>query len=234
MNESRDDREGRTRDLGFARVDHDRARRRGFPEVIYGPGKSPEQIGELMVELASRNPNVLCTRVDPNTAETVRARLHEFDVELDLEFDAVSGLLYVWRERDPVVRGKILVVSAGTSDQKVAREAELSARIMGNRVDLLQDVGVAGLHRLLEEVPRLRDARVIIAVAGLEAALPSVVAGLVECPVIGVPTSVGYGTALGGWAALLGILNSCSGGITAVNIDNGFGAAQAASLMNRS
>jgi hypothetical protein len=216
-----------TEDLGFARIDHDRAHRRGFPEVVFGPGKTPAQVREIFLRLAARNPNVLCTRTAPDAARAVLAELPE------AELDAETGLLWTWRDREVRGVGEVLVLSAGTSDGVVAREALLCARIMGNQAELVADVGVAGLHRLLGELERIRAARVLIVVAGLDAALPSVVAGLVDRPVIAVPTSVGYGTAAGGIAALLSALNACASGVTTVNIDNGFGAARAATLMNR-
>lgn len=213
--------------LGFARIDHDRARRRGFPEVIYGPGKEPAQLAEIFGRLAARNPNVLATRATPEGAAAVRALLPE------TEYLEGCGVLRLWREREPKGLGAVTVVSAGTSDQKVAREAAACAEVMGNEVRRLDDVGVAGLQRVLGVLEELRQARVLICVAGFEAALPSVVAGLVERPVIAVPTSVGYGATFGGAAALLGCLSACSAGVATVNIDNGFGAAYAASLMNR-
>lgn len=218
--------------LEFARIDHDRARRRGFPEVIYGPGKTPEQLVEIIGRLAARNPNVLCTRVDAEGFEHIQAALPSELVE-HLEWEPRSRLVTLWRERTIRHSGTILVVSAGTSDQSVAREAQRCAAVMGNRVEAVADVGVAGLHRLLAELPSLRAASVIICVAGFEAALPSVVAGLVECPVIAVPTSTGYGASFEGLSALLGCLTSCAAGVTTVNIDNGFGAAYAATLINR-
>jgi NCAIR mutase (PurE)-related protein len=214
-------------DLGYARVDHDRARRRGFPEVIFAPGKRPEQVREIFLRLADRNPNVLSTRTSREAATAV------LDACAEAEYDEVSRLLWLWRDREVRGAGPLLVVSAGTADQAVAGEAFQCARVMGNEAELVQDVGVAGVHRLLQEVERLRRARVIVCVAGFEAALPSVVAGLVDRPVIAVPTSAGYGASFGGLAALLASLNSCAGGVTVVNIDNGFGAAQAASLINR-
>jgi hypothetical protein len=214
-------------DLGFARVDHDRALRRGFPEVIFAPGKRVDQVREIFLRLADRNPNVLCTRTSPEAAGAVLEACPE------AEYDEISRLVWLWRDRRERGAGPLLVVSAGTADQAVALEALQSARVMGNAAELVQDVGVAGVHRLLSEVERLRRARVIVCVAGFEAALPSVVAGLVDRPVIAVPTSAGYGASFGGLAALLAALNSCAGGVTVVNIDNGFGAAQAASLINR-
>lgn len=219
--------EGRVENLEWARIDHDRARRRGFPEVIYGPGKTPEQIRELVVRLAARNPNMLCTRTSEAGAKLV------LEVLPEAEWDASSGLLWLWRERKLRQPSTIAVISAGTADQKVAFEARRCAEVMGNHVVALADVGVAGLHRLLGELPTLRSANVIICVAGFEAALPSVIAGLVDCPVIAVPTSTGYGASFQGLAALLSCLSSCAAGVTTVNIDNGFGAAYAASLINR-
>ena len=195
--------------------------------MIYAPGKLPEQVADLFGRLAERNPNVLCTRAERDAADAVLARVS------GAEYDPVSRLVWLWRDRTPRGLGDVLVLSGGTADQGVAGEALQSSRVMGNTSELLADVGVAGLHRLTSEIERLREARVLICVAGFEAALPSVVAGLVDRPVIGVPTSVGYGASFGGVAALLAVLNSCASGVTCVNIDNGFGAAYAASLMNR-
>lgn len=222
----------RVENLDFARIDHDRAARRGFPEVIYGPGKTTEQIREIFVRLAGRNPNVLCTRTDEAAHQSVRAAL-EPDVREALSFEPRSGLLALRRDHTIRQRGTIVVVSAGTSDQTVAEEARRCAEVMGNRVERLADVGVAGLHRLLAVLPTLERASVIICVAGFEAALPSVVAGLVGCPVIAVPTSTGYGASFEGLSALLSCLTSCAAGVLTVNIDNGFGAAYAATLINR-
>lgn len=214
-------------DLGFARIDQDRARRRGFPEAIYGPGKRPEQVHEIFTQLAARNPNVICTRASPRAADRVLKTFSE------AEYEPHSRLLWLWRNREVRGLGEVLVISAGTSDSNIAFEALQAARVMGNRAELLVDVGVAGLHRLLQHCERLRQARIIIAVAGFDAALPAVVAGLVDRPVIAVPTRVGYGASFHGLAALLAALNSCSDGVVTVNIDNGYGAARAATLMNR-
>jgi NCAIR mutase (PurE)-related protein len=222
----------RVENLEWARIDHDRAARRGFPEVIYGPGKTTMQVRELFVRLAERNPNVLCTRTDELAHTAVREALPA-EVRTALHFHADCGLLELRRDARVHWRGTVVVVSAGTSDQKVANEATRVAEVMGNRVERLSDVGVAGLHRLLAELPTLERASVIICVAGFEAALPSVVAGLVHCPVIAVPTSTGYGASFAGVTALLSCLSSCAAGVTTVNIDNGFGAAYAATLMNR-
>ena len=211
-----------------ARVDTHRAIRQGIPEVVYGEQKSAAQIVEVARALWSANQDVLVTRVDAEKAERV------LEVLGDLEYDSVARLLWSGSEEVPIKgKGTILVVSAGTADLPVASEAVGVARRFGNKVELLQDVGVAGLHRILDAVPLLRSARIVIVVAGMEGALPSVVGGLVDKPVIAVPTSVGYGASLGGVTALLGMLTSCASNVTTVNIDNGCGAAPVASLMNR-
>jgi len=214
-------------DLGFAKIDNHRELRRGFPEVIFGEGKTVPQIVAIVARIARRGQPVLITRVSEETFRRVRAehpgaRYHA---------DARSITVGVRRGRASGRPG-ILVLAAGTSDLPVAEEAALTAEVMGNRVEKAYDVGIAGLHRLLAQRGKLRRARVIIAVAGMEGALPSVVAGLVPVPVIGVPTSVGYGTGLKGVAALMGMLNSCSTGLMVVNIDNGFGAGYSASVIN--
>jgi len=213
-------------DLGFARVDHHRAVRQGFPEVVLGLGKTPAQIGSIAAEIVRRGSTLLVTRASEAAYEAVRVNVP------DAAYYADAAVI-AFRQRD-VARGKgtILVAAAGTADLPVAEEAAVTADVMGNDVSRLNDVGVAGLHRLLGERPRLESARVIIVVAGMEGALPSVVSGLVDVPVIAVPTSVGYGASFGGIAALLGMLNSCSSGVSVVNIDNGFGAATVASLIN--
>ena len=215
-------------DLGCATVDHHRALRQGFPEVIFGQGKNIAQMQTIMAALIEKGGNVLATRV---SAAKGRQLLEIFPQAV---YHPDARALTV--EQHPVKirsKGKVLVVCAGTSDIPVAAEAVLTAQLMGNEVEKLYDVGVAGLHRLLARKALLADAAVIIVVAGMEGALPSVVGGLVDKPVIAVPTSVGYGAAFGGVAALLGMLNSCAAGVTVVNINNGFGAAYAASLMNR-
>src|ERR1700690_1695257 len=214
-------------DLGFAKVDHHRALRHGMPEVIFGQGKTPDQISAIAGALLARSPNVLVTRIDP----LVGARLKQ--EHADAEYFPASRALRVWRDRVPHGKGKIAVVCAGTIDLPVAEEAQVTAGVMGNEVDAIHDIGVAGIHRLLHHRERLAEARVIIVCAGMEGALPSVVGGLVMAPVIAVPTSVGYGASFQGLAALLGMLNSCASNVTVVNIDNGFGAGYAASLMNR-
>jgi len=213
-------------DLGFARVDHHRAVRQGFPEVVLGLGKTPAQIGSIAAEIVRRGSTLLVTRASEAAYEAVRVNVP------DAAYYADAAVI-AFRQRD-VARGKgtILVAAAGTADLPVAEEAAVTADVMGNDVSRLNDVGVAGLHRLLGERARLESARVIIVVAGMEGALPSVVSGLVDVPVIAVPTSVGYGASFGGIAALLGMLNSCSSGVSVVNIDNGFGAATVASLIN--
>jgi NCAIR mutase (PurE)-related protein len=215
-------------DVGFAKIDHHRALRRGFPEVIFGEGKPPDRIVEIAKRMAARGENVLVTRIDPEKAGQVMAGLP------DATYNRDGRVLTVRVSDVPTTgRGPVLVISAGTSDVAVAEEATVTAEFMGNQVDRLYDVGVAGIHRVLDNTERLRRATVLIVVAGMEGALPSVVGGLVERPVIAVPTSVGYGASLGGIAALLGMLNSCAAGVTVVNIDNGFGAAAAATLINR-
>jgi NCAIR mutase (PurE)-related protein len=215
-------------DLGFAKVDHHRPLRTGYPEVIFGPGKTPKQIVEIARRLKRKRQNVLVTRIDLPTAQIVR---RAFPAAQYSELGRV--LRIVDHEPEIIGRGLILVVAAGTSDLNVAEEAALTAELMGNEVGRLHDVGVSGLHRLIAHSDMLRQAAVLIVVAGMEGALPSVVAGLVDKPVIAVPTSVGYGASFGGMAALLAMLNSCAAGVTVVNIDNGFGAAVAASLINR-
>jgi NCAIR mutase (PurE)-related protein len=213
-------------DLGFARVDHHRSIRQGFPEVVLGLGKTPAQIAAIAAEIASRGSTLLITRATEAAYEAVKR------VVPHATYYADAGVI-AFRQRD-VSKGKgtILVVAAGTSDLPVAEEAARTAELMGNDVARLYDVGVAGIHRLLAERATLESARVIVVVAGMEGALPSVVSGLIAVPVIAVPTSVGYGASFGGLAALLGMLNSCASGVSVVNIDNGFGAAAIASLIN--
>jgi len=214
-------------DLGFANIDHHRTLRVGMPEVVFGPGKAPEQLVEIFVRLAKRKTNVLATRVSPEQASAVRRRLRK------AEFHELARALTLTQDTTLHGKGKIAVVSAGTSDIPVAEEAVVTAQIMGNEVQHVYDVGVAGIHRLLARRDLLAQARVIIVCAGMEGALPSVVGGLVGAPVIAVPTSVGYGASYRGIAALLGMLNSCASNVTVVNIDNGFGAGYVASLINR-
>jgi NCAIR mutase (PurE)-related protein len=214
-------------DLGFAKVDHHRALRTGVPEVIFGPGKSPEHFVEIFDRLAGREHSVLATRV---SEEQVAAAIARFPA---VEHNRLARTLVLRREGEKLGKGTIGIISAGTSDIPVAEEAAVTADVMGNDITRLFDVGVAGLHRLLSHSEELRRARVLVVCAGMEGALPSVVGGLVGVPVIAVPTSVGYGAAFGGIAALLGMINSCASNVSVVNIDNGFGAAYVASLINR-
>lgn len=215
-------------DLGYARVDHHRSLRKGFPEVIWGEGKSPTQILSIMKELKRRGQNILITRLDGGKAKVIQKVFPKSQY-----YPRSKVLTYLIHPSKPEGKGTILVVTAGTTDIPVAEEAVVTAQFMGNHVETLYDVGVAGIHRLLSERERLEAARVLIVVAGMEGALPSVVGGLVDRPVIAVPTSVGYGTSFGGITALLAMLNSCASGVAVVNIDNGFGAGYMASLMNR-
>jgi NCAIR mutase (PurE)-related protein len=217
-------------DLGFAKVEHHRSLRQGFAEVVFGKGKTPAQVADIVRAMSRQKDsrqNILVTRADAKIFAAVK-RVHRA-----AKFHASSGVITIERSREITGKGTILVVSAGTSDIPVAEEALLTAQMMGNRAEHLYDVGVAGIHRLLEHREKLTQARVIICVAGMEGALPSVVGGLVAAPVIAVPTSVGYGASFGGVAALLGMLNSCASNVTVVNIDNGFGAACVASCINR-
>jgi NCAIR mutase (PurE)-related protein len=215
-------------DLGFAKVDHHRALRQGFPEVILGQGKEVRDIAAIVRTMRRRESNVLITRLDPEQIGQLKNRL------TGLKFHrAARAATWIRKPIKIIGKGTVLVVCAGTSDIPVAEEAVLTATMMGNRVEKLFDVGVAGIHRLLQNRARLTDAAVLIVVAGMEGALPSVVAGLIDKPVIAVPTSVGYGASFHGISALLGMLNSCAAGVTVVNIDNGFGAGFAASLINR-
>jgi NCAIR mutase (PurE)-related protein len=213
-------------DLGFARVDTHREVRQGFPEVILGLGKTPAQIAAIAERLVAHGQALLVTRADAAAYEAVRATVPA------AVYHETARAITLKQGHVPDGKGSIMVACAGTSDLPIAEEAAVTLELMGNRIDRLYDVGVAGLHRLLAEHQRLHAARVIIVVAGMEGALPSVVAGLVNVPVIAVPTSVGYGASFGGVAALLGMLNSCANGIAVVNIDNGFGAACMASLIN--
>jgi len=215
-------------DAGIAQIDHHRALRQGVPEVIFGEGKTLEQLQHIIERMTKKDGNVLVTRLSAEKAQPLLAAFPQ------AEYDATARtLLLALKPIENRGRGSILIVCAGTSDLPVAREAAVTARAFGNTVVELADVGVAGIHRLLARTEQLREAAVIIVVAGMEGALPSVVGGLVAVPVIAVPTSIGYGAAFGGIAALLGMLNSCAGGVTVVNIDNGFGAAFAATRINR-
>jgi NCAIR mutase (PurE)-related protein len=214
-------------DLGFANIDHHRALRQGFPEVVFGAGKTVEQVGRIVESMDKNEHNILVTRATADQFQRVK------QIAPEAEFH--EGARAIAIIKDKTLRGKdtVMVVSAGTSDMPVAEEAVVTLKVMGNHIDTLYDVGVAGLHRLLDRRDRLSKARVIIVVAGMEGALPSVVGGLVSAPVIAVPTSIGYGASFNGVAALLGMLNSCASNVTVVNIDNGFGAAVVASLINR-
>jgi pyridinium-3,5-biscarboxylic acid mononucleotide synthase len=212
-------------DIGFARVDHHRTLRQGFPEVVFGPGKSPDQIAAIAERIVAAGHSLLITRTDARAFDTVRQKVP------DVVFHELARAI-TRPGNAPPGKGTIVIAAAGTADLPVAEEAAVSAEIMGNTVDRMYDVGVAGLHRLLAEHHRLIAARVVIVVAGMEGALPSVVGGLVDVPVVAVPTSVGYGASFGGLTALLAMLNSCASGVSVVNIDNGFGAAAIASSIN--
>ena len=229
-------------DLDFAKVDHHRALRQGYAEVVFGKGKTPEQVAEIVRAMLREKPgrqNILVTRADAKMFTAVQRigagknSSKRKGKGSKAKFHPLSGVITIERNQEISGKGQIFVVSAGTSDIPVAEEALLTARMMGNRVEHLYDVGVAGIHRLLEHRQKLTAARVIICVAGMEGALPSVVGGLVAVPVIAVPTSTGYGASFDGLAALLGMLNSCASNVTVVNIDNGFGAACVASCINR-
>jgi NCAIR mutase (PurE)-related protein len=214
-------------DIGYARVDHSRATRQGFPEVVFGGGKTREQVVGIVERLVQHSPNVLVTHTDEGTFGEVR------NIVTEAEWHETARLIRIQRDQTNRGVGEIVAVTAGTSDIPVAEEAALTAEAMGNRVKRVWDVGVAGIHRVLSDRSLLQSARVAIVAAGMEGALPSVVGGLVSVPVIAVPTSVGYGASFGGVAALLGMLNSCASNVTVVNIDNGFGAGFVASLINR-
>jgi NCAIR mutase (PurE)-related protein len=214
-------------DLGFAKVDHHRELRHGMPEVILAQGKTPQQVLAIAQRLLAVSQNVLITRTNAETSAVIQQNLS------GAEHFPLSGAIRFWRDKTVRGKGKIAVVCAGTSDIPVAEEAMITAEVMGNAVESIYDVGVAGIHRLLESSTRLAEARVVVVCAGMEGALPSVVGGLVSCPVIAVPTSVGYGASFHGLAPLLGMLNSCASNVTVVNIDNGFGAGYVASLINR-
>ncbi len=216
-------------DLGFAKIDHHRALRQGYPEVILARGKTTQQVAAIVRGMLRRagSHNILITRGDRRTYAAVRR------LARGAKFHPLSGAIIIRRATQIRGKGLVLVVSAGTSDIPTAEEAAVTAEAMGNRVETIYDVGVAGLHRLLEHREKLARARVIICVAGMEGALPSVVAGMVSVPVIAVPTSTGYGASFGGMTALLAMLNSCASNVSVVNIDNGFGAGCVASVINR-
>lgn len=214
-------------DLGFAKVDHHRALRQGMPEVVFGLGKAPEHVRDIALRLRERSQNLLITRTAKEAAAAVLEAIPE------IEYFPQSGAMRLWRDQTLRGRGRIAVVCAGTSDIPVAEEARVTAEVMGNEVESIYDVGVAGIHRLMNNRERLTQAKVIVVCAGMEGALPSAVGGLVSVPVIAVPTSIGYGASFHGLAALLGMLNSCASNVTVVNIDNGFGGGYVASLVNR-
>jgi NCAIR mutase (PurE)-related protein len=243
LNEVRDGRTGvdaameRLRDLpfediGFAKVDHHRALRTGMPEVIFSAGKTPAQVAQIFARMAEHGGNVLATRASAEMFRAVR-ELEAEGRQPCAEYHEMARCITLTQSPANPGKGTIAVVCAGTSDLPVAEEAAVTARLMGNTVELIADVGVAGIHRLLAQKSSLQSARVLIVCAGMEGALPTVVAGLVNAPVLAVPTSVGYGASFGGVAALLGMLNTCSPNVSVVNIDNGFGAACIASLINR-
>lgn len=215
------------KDLGFAKIDMHRAIRQRFPEVIYAPGKTLDQIKDIAKNLAAKNNNILISRAGEEIYLALRETMSD-----TIEYHAQARTVVINRKPLPLNKGLILVISAGTSDIPVAEEAFLTAEIMGNRVERLYDVGVAGIHRLFAHLDLIRQANVLIVVAGMEGALPSVVGGLVSRPVIAVPTSVGYGASFNGLSALLGMLNSCAAGVGVMNIDNGFGAGRLAALIN--
>jgi NCAIR mutase (PurE)-related protein len=216
-------------DLGFAHLDHHRQIRQGFPEVIYCPGKTTEQIVKIFSALAAKGNNVLATRAEEGVFEAI-AKTGKFP---SARYEKLARAIVLEQKRLPQSKSVLPIITAGTADLPVAYEAKVTAEIMGQRTELICDVGVAGLHRLLSHIPKLQNANVVIVVAGMEGALASVVGGLVSCPVIAVPTSVGYGASFEGLSALLTMLNSCSAGVTVVNIDNGFSAAVAATLINK-
>lgn len=213
--------------IGYARVDHARAARQGFPEVIFGQGKTREQTLGIFEKLIEKSPNVLITRTNAEVFGDIR------NIFTEAEWHESANLIRVFRDKTERGAGEIAIVTAGTSDIPVAEEAALTAETMGNRVKRIWDAGVAGIHRILSEREVLQNSRVVVVAAGMEGALPSVVGGLVKVPVIAVPTSIGYGASFNGIAALLGMLNSCASNVTVVNIDNGFGAGFVASLINR-
>lgn len=216
-------------DLGFACIDHHRQIRRGFPEVIYCPGKTTEHIIKIFESLAVKGNNVLATRAKPDVFETLE-KTNKFP---NARYEELARAIILEQKEPPASKTVLPIVTAGTADLPVATEAKVTAEIMGQRTELICDVGVAGLHRLFKHLPKLQKANVVIVVAGMEGALASVVGGLMSCPVIAVPTSVGYGSAFEGLSALLTMLNSCASGVTAVNIDNGFSAAVTATLINK-
>jgi NCAIR mutase (PurE)-related protein len=213
-------------DLEFAKIDHHRELRRGFPEVIFGEGKTDSQILKISKAILKKGSNLLITRVEPKVYKKIKQQVPK------AQYNSLARTIYLKQSAPTPGKGRIVIISAGTSDIPVAEEAAVTCEILGNDIDKIYDIGVAGLHRLFGELDTIKKARVIITVAGMEGALPSVIAGITEVPIIAVPTSIGYGTSFNGIAALLAMLNSCPGGLAVVNIDNGFGAAYMASLIN--
>jgi len=214
-------------DIGFAKVDHHRDIRKGFPEVIFGEGKTPHQVAEIAASILRNNDRLLVTRSNSEQFQSLSSQIQ------DAKFDSEAKLIYVDRRKIKQQRSGILMMSAGTSDLPVAKEACLTAEMMGNKVRLISDVGVAGIHRLFDQQAHIQQARVIVVIAGMEGALPSVIGGLAKAPIIAVPTSIGYGASFNGLAALLAMMNSCATGVGVVNVDNGFGAGYLASLINQ-
>ena len=214
-------------DLGFARIDHHREFRTGYPEIIYCAGKSVEQVREIFRVMSEKENNVIGTRANQEMYEAVRS------ISTDIIYYPVARIISLQKKKPTVPESRIAIITAGTSDMPVAEEAAITAELLGNTVIRIYDAGVAGIHRLVDKLPDIRNCRVIIVIAGMEGALASVVGGLVDKPVIAVPTSVGYGANFGGISALLSMLTSCSTGVTVVNIDNGFGAGFAASMINK-
>ena len=213
-------------DLNFAKIDHHRELRRGFPEIVFGLGKTEQQIIDISRNIIQKGSNLLVTRVEPEAYTQIHQELHE------VKYNEAARAIFLKVKIPPAGKGKVAIMTAGTSDIPVAEEAAVTCDILGNDIEKIYDVGVAGIHRLFGEFHRLKEARVIIVAAGMEGALPSVVAGITNIPLIAVPTSIGYGASLNGITALLAMLNSCPGGVGVVNIDNGFGAAYLASLIN--
>lgn len=214
------------KDLSFAKIDHHRELRRGFPEMVYGGGKTEDQIIKIAQEILKKRSNLLVTKVEPEVFKKIKKEIPA------IHYNTLGKTAYLKKKKPSPGKGKIVIITAGTSDIPVAEEASVTCDLLGNEVEKIYDVGVAGIHRLFGEMEKIKDARVIIVIAGMEGALPSVVAGITDIPIIGVPTSIGYGASLKGLAALLAMLNSCPGGVAVVNIDNGFGAAYLASLIN--
>jgi hypothetical protein len=213
-------------DLGFAKIDHHRELRKGFPEFIYGQGKTEDQILKIAREIIKKGSNLLITKVGPEIFKALAKKMPK------VRYNSLAKVIYLRQQKPAPGKGKVVILTAGTSDVPVAEEAAATCDILGNEVEKIYDVGVAGIHRLFGEYEKIKGARVVVVVAGMEGALPSVIAGIVNVPIIAVPTSVGYGASLKGMAALLAMLNSCPGGVGVVNIDNGFGAGYLASLIN--